>query len=84
MTKSKTTTSFTPLVNEIIEGIDDLKGENVVVLDLTELENAVCDYFVICEGKCKQNKTLFQSEIIKKLSKFNRIFELSICINSKL
>ena len=41
---------FNPLVTNIIEGILDVKGENIRVLDLTTLENAVCDYFVICEG----------------------------------
>lgn len=38
------------LIEEIIEGITDNKGEDITVLDLTQLENAVCDYFVIATG----------------------------------
>lgn len=67
MTKTETTTSFTPLVNEIIEGIDDLKGENVVVLNLTELENAVCDYFVICEGNSNTQVSAIADSVEKKV-----------------
>lgn len=42
--------SFPPLVQEAIEGISDVKGENLVVFNLQGIENSVCDYFVICDG----------------------------------
>ncbi len=67
MTITKTSTSFTPLVDEIIEGIDDLKGENIVVLNLTKLENAVCDYFVICEGNSNTQVSAISNSIEKKV-----------------
>jgi ribosome-associated protein len=38
------------LVNVIIEAIKEKKGKNIVKLDLRELKNTLCDYFVICEG----------------------------------
>ena len=38
------------LVNAIIEGLHKKKGNEVVSLDLTKLENAVCKYFIICHG----------------------------------
>lgn len=37
------------LVKTIIEGIQEKKGKNITVVDMTKLE-AVCRYFVICEG----------------------------------
>jgi len=37
------------LVNRIKEGIQEKKGKNIVIVDMTRLE-AVCSYFVICEG----------------------------------
>jgi len=37
------------LVNRIKEGIQEKKGKNIVIVDMTAL-NAVCSYFVICEG----------------------------------
>ncbi len=51
MTKKKETkNTFPPLVEGIIEGMENLKASNITVLDLTELENSVCDYFIIAEG----------------------------------
>jgi ribosome-associated protein len=38
------------LVNHIVNGIQEKKGHEIVTLDLRELENAVCDFFVICHG----------------------------------
>ena len=40
-----------PLVNSILEGIFEKKGEKVVTLDMRELSNAVCSYFVICHAR---------------------------------
>jgi ribosome-associated protein len=34
----------------IIEGMQDNKADNIVVIDLREVENAVTDFFVICSG----------------------------------
>ncbi|MBO7471902.1 MAG: ribosome silencing factor [Bacteroidaceae bacterium] len=38
------------LVEAIIEGLQDKKGRDIVVADLTEIPDAVCRYFVICTG----------------------------------
>jgi ribosome-associated protein len=38
------------LVNSIVEGIQEKKGKNIVIVDLTKFENAACSFFVICEG----------------------------------
>jgi ribosome-associated protein len=37
-------------INYIIEGIKEKKGKEIVSIDLTKLDNAVCSYFVICHG----------------------------------
>ncbi len=39
------------LVNSILEGIFEKKGENVVKLDMRNLDNSVCDYFIICDAR---------------------------------
>ena len=44
MTKTK------ELVNKIIEGIQEKKGTEIVVADLTEIGDTICDYLVICQG----------------------------------
>lgn len=37
-------------IEQIIEGIQDKKGREIVIVDMLELGNSICDYFVICEG----------------------------------
>jgi len=38
------------LIDSIIKGIFEKKGHEVVCIDLSQVENAICDYFVICHG----------------------------------
>jgi len=38
------------LVNAVVEGIQEKKGVNITVLDLTALENTITSFFVICDG----------------------------------
>lgn len=38
------------LAASVVRGILEKKGENIVCLDLRKIENAVCDYFIICEA----------------------------------
>lgn len=38
------------LVDVVIKGLQEKKAENIVTIDLRSLENAVCDFFVICTG----------------------------------
>ena len=38
------------IVNKIVEGIQERKGKEVVVVNLTRLKESPCNYFVICEG----------------------------------
>jgi ribosome-associated protein len=39
------------LLDKIVEGIQEKKGEKIVTVDMSLLENYVCRYFVICQGK---------------------------------
>jgi ribosome-associated protein len=34
----------------IVDSIQDIKGKNIVKLDLRELDDAPTDFFIICEG----------------------------------
>ena len=38
------------LVHKITEGIQEKKGKGIVIADLTEIDDTICNYFVICEG----------------------------------
>jgi ribosome-associated protein len=39
------------LYKAIVEGMQDNKAKDIVVLDLREIHAAVCDFFVICSGE---------------------------------
>ncbi len=38
------------LVQKITEGIQEKKGKNIVVADLTAIHDSICKYFVVCQG----------------------------------
>lgn len=39
------------LCDTIVEGMQENKAQDIVVLDLREIDSAVCDFFVICSGE---------------------------------
>ena len=43
-------TNSSYLKSVIIEGMQEKKASNIVVLDLKKVKNAVADYFIICTG----------------------------------
>ena len=38
------------LADAVVEGILEVKGRNVSILDLKHIHNRVCDYFIICQA----------------------------------
>ncbi len=66
---TKTQASTDDLIATIIKGIDDVKGENIQLLDLREIENTVCDYFVICTGNSNTQVNAISGSVQKVVSK---------------
>ncbi|HAB28222.1 MAG TPA: ribosome silencing factor [Xanthomarina gelatinilytica] len=57
------------LIATILSGIEDVKGEDINILDLRDIENTVCDYFIICEGNSNTQVNAIVNSIQKKVSK---------------
>ena len=57
------------LIDEIIKGIENVKGEESQVMDLNNIENTPCKYFVICSGNSNTQVMAIVNSIIKKVSK---------------
>ena len=57
------------LIAVIIKGIDDVKGENIQLLDLRDIENTVCDYFIICSGNSNTQVNAISGSVLKVVSK---------------
>jgi len=57
------------LITNIIQGIEEVKGDNVKLIDLREIENTVCDFFVVCSGNSNTQVDAIESSIRKQVSK---------------
>jgi len=67
MTKKKINTD--ELIAVIIKGIDNVKGDDIQLLDLREIENTVCDYFIICSGNSNTQVNAISGSVQKTVSK---------------
>ncbi|HLW07312.1 MAG TPA: ribosome silencing factor [Marinilabiliaceae bacterium] len=38
------------LVKAVVESIQEKKGGNISILDLTSIENTIASYFIVCDG----------------------------------
>ncbi len=67
MTKKEISTD--QLITQIIKGIEEVKGNDINILDLRDIENTVCNYFVICNGTSNTQVNAIVNSIQKKVSK---------------
>jgi ribosome-associated protein len=65
----KKETNADALITAIIGSIEDVKGQNINILDLREIDNTVCDYFIICEGTSNTQVSAIVNTVQKKVSK---------------
>jgi ribosome-associated protein len=57
------------LLANIIKGIEEVKGNDIDILDLRAIDNTVCDYFVICNGTSNTQVNAIVHSIQKIVSK---------------
>lgn len=57
------------LITQIVLGIEDVKGQDIEILDLRDIENTVCDYFIICNGTSNTQVNAIVGSIQKSVSK---------------
>ncbi|PCI34635.1 MAG: ribosome silencing factor [Flavobacteriaceae bacterium] len=57
------------LIAIIIKGIDEVKGEDIKLLDLRDIENTVCDYYIICSGNSNTQVNAISGSIQKMVGK---------------
>ena len=51
----------------IVDSIQDIKGKNIVKLDLRHLEEAPTDFFIICEGDSNTQVKAISDNIHKRI-----------------
>jgi ribosome-associated protein len=57
------------LIALILQGIEEVKGQHINLLDLRDIENTVCDYFIVCNGTSNTHVNAIVGSIQKIVSK---------------
>ena len=57
------------LVDEILYGIEDVKGVEVHIMDLSKISNTVCKFFILCTGTSNIHVTAIANSVRKNVSK---------------
>ena len=63
----QTSNNSDALSNLIVDCIQDIKGLNIVKLDLTEIEDAPTDFFIICEGESTTQISAIANNVRKRV-----------------
>lgn len=66
---AKKTQNQDQLISLIIKGIEEVKGNNIKILDLRKIANTVCDYFIICDGNSNTQVGAIAGSVQKIVSK---------------
>ena len=53
----------------ILQGIQDVKGTNITIMDLRLIPNTACEYFIICNGNSNTQVNAITSSVQKVVSK---------------
>jgi ribosome-associated protein len=57
------------LITVIIKGIEEIKGIDIQLFDLREIENTVTNYFIICTGNSNTQVKAISQSVQKMVSK---------------
>jgi ribosome-associated protein len=55
------------IVDVVVSALQDLKAKEIKVLDLRKLENAVCEYFVVCHGTSTTHTSSLANSVSKEV-----------------
>lgn len=69
MAKKRKTTAADKLTKAIVEGMQEKKALEIVVMDLREVKNAVADFFVLCSGTSDKQLGAIADSVEEEVSK---------------
>ena len=69
MARKRKQTPAEKLVQAIVAGIQEKKGQDIVIMDLRNARNAVADYFVICSGSSDKQLAALTDSIEEEVEK---------------
>jgi ribosome-associated protein len=69
MAKKRKGADAEKLSEVIVQGMQDKKASDIVVMDLRKVKNAVADFFIICSGNSDKQLDAIADSIDEKVSK---------------
>lgn len=69
MVKKKKEISSKEMADLVVKGILGKKGLEIVKIDLSNITNAVCDYFIICHGTSNTHVETIANSVIEEVNK---------------
>ena len=66
---TKKTEGLNYLIEKIVMGISDVKGQDIEMIDLRKIENRICDFYIICSGSSNTHVSAILDSVKKKVSK---------------
>lgn len=57
------------LIDTIVDGMQGIKAQNIIILNLSELPNAVADFFIICSGESSTQVESIAQSVVRKTRK---------------
>ena len=63
------TNALNGLIEKIVIGISDVKGQDIEMIDLRKIENRIFDFYIICSGSSNTHVSAILDSVKKKVSK---------------
>lgn len=61
--------NYDELLALIIDGIENVKGENITIMDLRHIDNRSAEYYIICDGNSNTQVNAIAGSIQRTVSK---------------
>jgi ribosome-associated protein len=74
MNKAKAKDPSMLLLDAVVKGIQEKKGQEIVSLQLSKIQSTVCDYFVVCHGTSRTHVSAIADsveDLVKKSTGIN-------------
>ena len=65
----KVTKGINELIEKIVIGISDVKGQEIKMIDLRKIENRICDFYIICSGNSNTHVSAILESVKRKVRK---------------
>ncbi len=69
MTKKKISSTSAMLADIIVKGIQEKKGKEITIMNLTNVHNSMCDYFIVCNGTSRTQTEAIADSVQEEVKK---------------